>query len=60
LLEASCENPPMGTDIDDFVHQQNLDLYQKLLAELPADDSRRPMLKQLVAEANAWKKHGRS
>jgi hypothetical protein len=39
--------------LDAYVHQQNLELYRKLLAETPADDSRRMMLMQLLAEEKA-------
>jgi hypothetical protein len=38
---------------DAYVHQQNLELYRKLLVELPADDSRRVLLTKLLAAEKA-------
>ena len=38
-------------ELEEFVHQQNLELYRRLLAELPADDpSRMTLLKRLAEE----------
>jgi len=37
-------------ELDEYVRQQNLQLYRKLLGELSADDSRRIMLSKLLAE----------
>jgi hypothetical protein len=39
-------------ELEEFVHQQNLELYRKLL-ESPADDSRRMTLMKLLAEEEA-------
>ena len=36
-------------EIDEYVRQQNLELYRKLLAESPANDLRRILLMQLLA-----------
>jgi hypothetical protein len=36
--------------LDEYLRQQNLELYRKLLVELPPDDSRRIMLSKLLAE----------
>jgi cytochrome c-type biogenesis protein CcmH/NrfG len=43
----------MEMELDDFVCQQNLELYRKLLAESAADDPRRTMLQKLIAEEKA-------
>ena len=40
-------------ELDEFVHQQNLALYRRLLAESPTDDSKRMMLAKLLAEEEA-------
>ena len=40
-------------ELDEFVRQQNLALYRKLLAESPADDPRRIMLQKLFADEKA-------
>ena len=40
-------------EIDEYVRQQNLELYRKLLAESAADDPRRILLVQLITEEKA-------
>ena len=40
-------------EIDEYVRQQNLELYRKLLAESPAGDPRRILLMQLLTEEKA-------
>jgi hypothetical protein len=46
--------------LEEFVRQQNLELYRKLLAESPADDSGRMMLANEKAEQAARARMRRS
>jgi hypothetical protein len=43
----------MDRDTDDYVRQQNIELYRKLLAEAPVEGPRRIILRRLLAEEQA-------
>jgi hypothetical protein len=40
----------MDRDVEDYVRQQNIGLYRRLLTELPADDPRRIVLVKPLSE----------
>jgi hypothetical protein len=43
----------MDLGLEDYVRQQNIELYRKLLAEQPAVGQRRIVLEKLLSEENA-------